>query len=724
MRRRRDCARCVLLGALLGSVLGSGSAATAQDSVGTSASSGDALDAYRTPDDQRVDFVLDLTPFNASWGGAYAIGPVLKASRSTFTVYRTHLIGSTATSVGFDRGAGFLSDSYALWNTPGAGVNTLRNAAPASDVATATATGDRFAISLMEFGEGPGVTPSFGDGDDESNLVTGIISLSYRAPNRLHVSRVNSATNKTAQLLGNSATASFGLGGVDADGTVHALADGFGLEASDAIADRRFLRIDNAGRDASVVNSIEDSGANDAPSTATVFGSVTNKTTPTLLPARDAGRPVLVATDMASEYLFEQAPGSVVPTDSYLSGFAGSPRGGLRFIDQPASPLNDGTDDAGLGITLVRADGAAMTRSIVVFGVNTDGSVDAGTTVELPATPGTLVDPVDGYDPAITFGPASAFGFTGFESQASFRGANGPVSATVLPDGDILAAATVRLNDSFQDMVIAVCRLDPTSGAQEWLVAAHTGDGGGAGGVSKVLRGDFGDDGIPGTLDTGEGDGVLDAAPIGRIALALETGSAAPTFSAPAMDRSGNLYFLTSLSLNRSGGPLLTRGLVRANAGAAGGGYELELLLAEGDVFAGQHSDRDYSIERLAIADGDSIDSSTIFASSIVQDTIDGVDAGATATGDPMSLGVLAVRAQIRYDSNDDGDFDDAELYDVVLALMPRIVPGDYDRSGAVDVLDLLAFLADWFVGTIDYNLDGGVDVLDLLEFLGDWFVA
>ncbi len=56
--------------------------------------------------------------------------------------------------------------------------------------------------------------------------------------------------------------------------------------------------------------------------------------------------------------------------------------------------------------------------------------------------------------------------------------------------------------------------------------------------------------------------------------------------------------------------------------------------------------------------------------------------------------------------------------------------PGDYDGSGAVDLLDLLAFLNDWSArlgqavavgGPGDVMADGVVDLLDLLSFLSDW---
>ena len=197
------------------------------------------------------------------------------------------------------------------------------------------------------------------------------------------------------------------------------------------------------------------------------------------------------------------------------------------------------------------------------------------------------------------------------------------------------------------------------------------------------------------------------------------------------MDRAGNLYFAATVALKEPGGEVMTTALLRANFNAGTESYRLELLLREGERFVGPNSLTEYQIGRLHVADADSIDSGTVFSSSIVQDEIEGVNLAGLPAGSPFSLGALLVRAKIVYDRDGDGDFEDPELaggagtdqpYRAVLAIMPRVGPGDYDRSGETDVFDLLAFLDDWFGGAEDYNADGTTDVFDLLAFLDDWF--
>ncbi len=50
----------------------------------------------------------------------------------------------------------------------------------------------------------------------------------------------------------------------------------------------------------------------------------------------------------------------------------------------------------------------------------------------------------------------------------------------------------------------------------------------------------------------------------------------------------------------------------------------------------------------------------------------------------------------------------------------------DYDGDGSVEVTDLLAFLADWFVldPGADFDGSGVVDVVDLLAFLSFWYAS
>lgn len=50
--------------------------------------------------------------------------------------------------------------------------------------------------------------------------------------------------------------------------------------------------------------------------------------------------------------------------------------------------------------------------------------------------------------------------------------------------------------------------------------------------------------------------------------------------------------------------------------------------------------------------------------------------------------------------------------------------PGDWNCSGAKDLLDIFAFLGDWFAGNADFNSNGQTELLDIFSFLEAWFAA
>jgi hypothetical protein len=63
-------------------------------------------------------------------------------------------------------------------------------------------------------------------------------------------------------------------------------------------------------------------------------------------------------------------------------------------------------------------------------------------------------------------------------------------------------------------------------------------------------------------------------------------------------------------------------------------------------------------------------------------------------------------------------------------ALMVADVPpgcrADYNHAGGADLLDIFAFLNEWFAGDprADFNRAGGVGLLDIFAFLGAWFAG
>ncbi len=60
------------------------------------------------------------------------------------------------------------------------------------------------------------------------------------------------------------------------------------------------------------------------------------------------------------------------------------------------------------------------------------------------------------------------------------------------------------------------------------------------------------------------------------------------------------------------------------------------------------------------------------------------------------------------------------------LRIGPRVCPGDFNRSGAVNVQDIFDFLAAWFAqdGRAEFNRDFTLSVQDIFDFLAAWFAA
>ena len=699
--------------------------AWAQDSVSTTNGlPGDAVSAYSVGASGEVvnSYVLDLAGITSSWSGAFRVGPLVKGSSGGSSFFTT-IVGASAASDKFVAAQSFPRSSYALWNGAGFGINGTRNTAPSS-VDTSAGLSQQFGVAFMEFAGGPNL--AFGDGDDDNNIVAATVNFQLRYPGRLYVSRVLAAANRTSFTSGVNATAAFGLGGVDEQANVVFSADNFGMVSGSAVADKRFVRVAALSRNINNTNQQTNSGAADAAASRVLnSGNQTTTTVPTLFPTAVAGRPLAVGGDFQNQYLFEQTAGVLTGTTSYLPS-GGQARGPVSLVAKPFSRLSSGGADIGTLAVLSRASGDTRTRGISVWGANADGSVDGSLRLVLPTLAGQLVDPTDGFDPIATFGAGANQEFTNFAGQVSFRGGSGPVAINVLPNGDLMVAATVAAVAATPSAVpqatdnyLAVARVSAATGAATWTIAAHTGNA--TGSNAKAIL--------------GRATRFDELAPIGRLARAGEvfpSATTGPSLSSPAIDAVGNLYFLATIRLNSG---LLTTGLVRAVYDGAGS-YQLELLCRVGDVVNGANSGLNYQIQYLGLADADSVDSGAIFSSSNVQDTLPRVKLDNLYYGSPDSLGALVVRMKIVYDRNSDGVFADPtvagnsgspdQAYNALMVVMPASNPVDWNSDGFLNLDDLSEFITEFYsvpqTPNIDFNDDGFLNLDDLSDFITDYY--
>jgi len=727
--------------------------AMAQDSVSTTNGlPGDGLSAYATgvTGSQRKDYAVDLATKSTSWGNAYLMGPVAKASLSTpnpVATFFTHLMATTVASSRMSPVGNFPRSTYQAWGAAGQGINSTRNSTPVDDgtgrygpIGMSGQQGQSIGFGFLEFAGG--YNGVFGDNDDENNIIAGTISFVPRLNSRVFVSRVVAATNRPSTSTTLTSNSSLGMGGVDELGRSHFYGDNFNVASGDdPLSNRRLYRVDGAVRSVALVNQIRGTGPTDPTATRTLLSTTTNLTTPALIPESVAGRSVLVGLDMANNLLSEQVVNTVALSTTHLAAGV-SARGPVSYLASPWSRVNNGTGDAGVCGVLARGPSATRTRSLAIWGMNTNGTVDSQARYDLPTDGALLLDPVDGFSPATAHGSLGNQEFTNYQSQVCFRGGNGPVAMTVLPDsGNLLLAAGVAATGGgattpqSMDNYIAVCRVNTATGVQTWSIAAHTGGPNGAAGNSKAI---LGRDVNTGLLST-----------IGEIAKYNEVfpgATSGPSISAPSMDKYGNVYFMATIQLNTLPQATRTTGLLRANFNADTNGYELELLTQIGDVLPGRNSGKNYQVQFLSPADADSVDSGGLWHSSITQTLSQpaqiAADAGAISYGSPYSLGAMVFRTKIVYDMNGDGLFVDPSLpggagspdqaYNVAMLAMPRFNGVDIAAGGVplpdgtVDGDDFIAFfnafsandpLAD-IASAAGFFPDGIVDGDDFIAFI------
>ncbi len=149
--------------------------------------------------------------------------------------------------------------------------------------------------------------------------------------------------------------------------------------------------------------------------------------------------------------------------------------------------------------------------------------------------------------------------------------------------------------------------------------------------------------------------------------------------------------------------------------------------IAGWDAFLADEHDNDY------VAWFDAAGSTDSASGSVLEGTLDlGSELGGTlpetvwlAAGAYASPDGGVLVSQVPAGLDADGDIDADEWVEVRLCeLRGDCCTPDVNGDTAVDVLDLLLFLTDWFAGDADLDGSGVTDVLDLLSFLSDWFVG
>ncbi len=611
----------------LTAVAGLAAGAAAQDSVSNSSvfAQGDALNPYAA-NQQVADYVVDLAPFTTSWGTEFGVAPLIKAPK-TSSAFFNNLMSAQAISADVLTGVAPAASSYALWSAPGAGVNPLTNN-PSGSVA-APASVSQFAVAFNSFGTNDA-------GFNAEVLTGGLVNFAADEPTRLFVRAVTGAVSNPNLTAGD--TAALGGVSVDADGNAYLRSDSFGTSGSPAVSGVNWYRVRLDDRTATV-NQISGNLATTQATDALLINAGDPHPPANNIPASAAGgNGVVVGNSFGSTYVF----GAAAPLTGNSSNLAGNSGQRGTFGSTDKTPLGGVQTFA----ALQTSTGAA--ESIAVWAADASGAVIIPTLADFNL-PGTLSDPTNGYSITTTNGGGAAT-LDGYRSQTAFRGGVGTVDVQEDQLGNLLVAGTLYENGGI-----------PNDPANTIVVARRTS----AGSVSWVAVANASVGATPRT-----GKEILDGpggSPIGRLTNLFDvTGGnpAGPSLSQPAFDSAGNVWFIAAVALDKVDpitGPFIDTdsALIRAVYNPASFTYELELVLELGDVFSGPNSGVPYQIQFLGVADSNSIDSGTIFGSNVSSQPWNNIDISDLDTADPRTNGGVVIRAEIVYDKDGDGDFQD-----------------------------------------------------------------
>ncbi|MFM9956728.1 MAG: dockerin type I repeat-containing protein [Phycisphaerales bacterium] len=648
------------------------STATAQDSTASAQTGSDALSAYDT-NTQRARYVVDMSPLSSSWGSAFLIAPVLKTPAELDPLFRTQVAGSTAVSPEHAANVSFAPTAFARWTAPGTGINPIANTAPnPANGITVSGFTRRFAAGLT--GVSAGAT----------NVVTATIGQRAQEPTRVYVERVHALASRDAAASADTATLT--LGAIDASGTAIVRADDATAKSPISLRRDNLLRVSSPARNPAVVAALS-WPVNELPIT-TDPGAVAylayNLSVAVTNPAAIGSPLRALSLDFASRYLV-----SAVAQPSVLGpgmfGLRGNPSFAPAFATAPAGwPAAA----AGYVASFARTGIDAPTNALNVFTVDAQGTPIGSP----PASPRAAVvpSPLVG-EGGFTINTSGSAQFRQYRNQSLFRGPTGHVGIGFDAPTGTLALAAV-LSDPVAPPAqpveaLVVCRMSDTP---TWHVVARVG--------TPVLSGPVG-------------------TPVGSIAP-----NAPVVFSAPAMDRLGNVYFVAAFQ--PTGGGTVGQALIKAvRSTTAPSGYTLERILHSGQTFTGVNSTRPWTITRLRLADSDSIDSGGFHAAAVLQSPMPGTPT--VSASDPRAFGGCVVNAVISYDAAPPSGT--TQVYEAMLLVTPGTpppaCPADLNGDGVVNTSDLVTFLGRFGQtvtpgATGDLNGDGQVNTQDLTRFL------
>jgi hypothetical protein len=463
-------------------------AALAQDSVSINTDAGNGLpgDAIspHTTTLQRTNYILDLVPFQTSWGTTFALGPVIKAGKVT-TARFTSLAGPSVMSAVPRLSAPYPSIPYTLWTQAGGGVDPTNNSTALNSIVNRTGTATAFAIGLLEYSDVQ-LNATLGFWNE---IIGAQVAFDPTAPSRLYVTRVVAANNSSGGAVLDRSQ--FGLGAIDAFGSLWFRADSLtASSATNLLAGENYFRV-NLPQRTNVVNLIDSAGASHTASSGRLLtnGAIT-VTTPTVVPQTATNSAIMLGTNLAGQLYKEVDFNTLFTTTDHLAG-AVDHRGNLSFT---TARLFAGT--FGTGAILSRTSTAQRTDAISLFGVRTQGNILGTRLLTLPVS---VQDSCTG----TTWPSGESFAqvdFRNYESQVMFRGGNGPVAVGLDAQGQALVAATAYSRQNSTSTAnphdaILVARFDPavSNSPVTWTAAVWTATPTTSG---KFIAGDFGADGV------------------------------------------------------------------------------------------------------------------------------------------------------------------------------------------------------------------------------------